>query len=97
MICYLEIQFSYIGMNNSHENGVRTRLLVIISDLYLVGCYCHDWLLWKELTDKNRLKANDLYNSHRLSVQLMLNCKFFDSDVIVLLTFFNVLDVAVSH
>lgn len=51
------------------------------------------------MTDKNRLKAKDLYNSHRLSVQLMLNCKFsfFDCDVIVLLTFFNILDVAVSH
>lgn len=53
MIWYLEIQFLYIGMDNSHEKVVWTHLLLIISDLYLVGYYCHGLLLWNGMTDEH--------------------------------------------
>lgn len=40
-------------MDNSREQIVWTNLSLIISNLYLVGFYCHSTLLWNGVTDKN--------------------------------------------
>lgn len=72
MIWHLEIQFLYIGMNNSREKVVWANLLLIISDLYLLGYYCHGWLQLNEVTDKNTQSKGFVRLVHRLKVQPQL-------------------------
>lgn len=72
MIWHLEIQFLYIGMNNSREKVVWANLLLIISDLYLLGYYCHGWLPLNEVTDKNTPSKGFVRLVHRLEVQPQL-------------------------
>lgn len=72
MIWHLEIQFLYIGMNNSREKVVWANLLLIISDLYLLGYYCHGWLPLNKVTDKNTQSKGFVRLVHRLKVQPQL-------------------------